>query len=99
MGSGPSTVSTPPGILRRTVMRPSVTPTISSAYVICDSPSFSATCGPTWAVSPSMACRPPTIRSKSPILRIAMAKAYEVAKVSAPAKARSVRSTPSSAPR
>ncbi len=62
-------------------------------------PSFSATCGPTWAVSPSIACRPQKIRSNAPLFSTAHLSAYEVASVSAAAKARSVRSMTRSAPR
>ena len=43
MGSGASTVSMPPGILRLAVIRFFSILTISSVYVICVSPSFSAT--------------------------------------------------------
>ena len=59
----------------------------------------SATPGPTWAVSPSIACFPQITRSNSPSFKIASANVYEVASVSAPAKALSDRRMASSAPR
>ena len=65
-------------------------------------PSRLATPGPTCAVSPSMVCLPVNTRStdcSAPILRMAAASAYEVASVSAPAKARSVTRIASLAPK
>src|SRR5450830_1581481 len=58
--------------------------------------------GPTWAVSPSMVCLPVNTMSTAcsrASWRTPAARAYEVASVSAPAKARSVTSTASSAPK
>ena len=57
----------------------------------------SAICGPTCAVSPSIACLPHTIRSKSKCSRAAVI-VQDVAQVSAPPKALSDTKIPSSAP-
>ena len=54
-GSGALTTSMPRSSLLLITILLSLISRICSAYVTCGIFSFSATCGPTWAVSPSMA--------------------------------------------
>ena len=75
IGSGAFTFSEPPSMWRVTMISSLVHSFILFTYVTWFKPSFSATCGPTCAVSPSMAWRPPIIRSHLPSLRIAIERA------------------------
>ena len=74
----------------------------SSTYETWGIPSFSASCGPTCAVSPSIACLPVKIRSKSPFslthFLMPASSVFEVAHVSDPPTALSEIRKPSSAP-
>jgi len=61
-------------------------------------PSWLAMPGPTWPVSPSMACLPHRIRSQGSSRRMACDRVYAVAQVSPPANSGAERSTARSQP-
>src|SRR5659263_389890 len=102
-GRDASTISCLPSSLRLTLIFFAFRSILSirSTSVNCEYPRRVAIPGPTWAVSPSMVCLPQiTIETSSfvPSFFMASERTRLVARVSAPPKARSLRSTASSAP-